>query len=140
MIEVTSSIALKEDELEFRAVRASGPGGQHVNKVSTAIQLRFRVRGSPSLPETVAEKLEKLAGARLTLEGEIIINADGYRSQERNKADALERLCDLIRQAATPVKKRRPTRPTLASKQRRLSAKANRGAIKAGRGRPVDRD
>ena len=130
MIPVTPFIALDESEISETFVRASGPGGQNVNKVATAVQLRFDARRSPSLPEGVRERLERLAGSRLTKDGVIVISADRYRTQERNRADALERLVALIRRAAEAPKPRRPTRPSAASKERRLKAKSERGAVK----------
>src|SRR3982751_1282678 len=141
MIEVTSSIALKEDELEFRHVRASGPGGQHVNKVSTAIELRFDVRGSPSLPEPVRARLYKLSGNRLTMDGVIVLVAQEHRSQEMNRQAAVERLLDLVREAARPPPPpRKKTRPTYASKLRRLEGKSKRSGVKAMRSRPKGDD
>ena len=130
MIPVTPFIALDESEISETFVRASGPGGQNVNKVATAVQLRFDARRSPSLPDNVRERLERLAGSRLTKDGVIVISADRYRTQERNRADALERLLALIRRAAETPKPRRPTRPSAASKERRLKAKSERGAVK----------
>lgn len=137
MIEVTPDIALTDDEVQVRAVRASGPGGQHVNKVSTAIELRFDVRASPSLPEGVRTRLYRLAGGRLTLDGVLVLVAQGSRSQEMNRQEALERLLTLIRKAAEPPPPpRKKTKPTYASKLRRLEGKTKRASVKTLRGRP----
>jgi ribosome-associated protein len=130
MIRVTGSIALDEREISESFVRASGPGGQNVNKLATAVQLRFDVRRSPSLPEAVRGRLERLAGRRLTRDGVLVILADRHRTQERNREDARERLIGLIRQAAVAPKMRRPTKPTKASKERRIETKKRRGSIK----------
>ena len=130
MIRITSKISIDEREIEESFVRASGPGGQNVNKLSTAVQLRFDVRHSPSLPVDVAARLENLAGARLTREGVLVITAQRHRTQARNRADALERLIDLIRHAAIAPVQRRPTKPTAASRVRRIETKKHRGSIK----------
>ncbi|MDH3195959.1 MAG: alternative ribosome rescue aminoacyl-tRNA hydrolase ArfB [Hyphomicrobiales bacterium] len=127
-------------EIRFAFVRASGPGGQNVNKVSSAVQLRFDVRASASLRPAVKTRLQRLAGARLTKDGVIVIQADRYRTQERNRQDALDRLAALIGQAQVEPKKRRPTKPSRAEKLRRLTAKKQRGAKKALRGRPPETD
>ena len=134
----TPHIALDEAELDETFVRASGPGGQNVNKLSTAVQLRFDVRRSSSLPDAVAVRLMRLAGRRLTAEGVLVISAQRFRTQERNRADARERLAELVAEAAVPPVPRRATRPTLASKKRRLEAKTQRGAVKRLRGAPTE--
>ena len=135
MLRITSTICIDPAELEEVFVRASGPGGQNVNKVSTAVQLRFDVARSPSLPDAVRRRLCDLAGRRLTGEGILVITADRFRSQARNREDARERLTDLIREAATPPKPRRATKPTYASKLRRQDAKRRRSNVKSLRGR-----
>ena len=130
MIPVTATIAIDEREITEDFVRSSGPGGQNVNKLSTAVQLRFDVRHSPSLPPDIRARLERLAGSRLTRDGVIVITAQRHRTQARNRADALDRLLDLIRQAAIAPIKRRPTRPTRASRERRIEGKKRRSGIK----------
>ncbi|MFM8753382.1 MAG: alternative ribosome rescue aminoacyl-tRNA hydrolase ArfB [Phenylobacterium sp.] len=136
MIEVTPGILIPEDEILERFIRSAGPGGQTVNKVSTAVELRFDVRRSPSLPNDVAVRLMKLAGRRLTQDGVLVLSVMTHRSQERNRAEALQRLVDLIRKAAEPPPPpRKRTRPTLASKVRRVEGKVRRGGVKSLRGR-----
>ena len=136
MIVITSWLSIDEEEIQERAARASGPGGQHVNKTSTAVELRFDVRGSPSLPEDVKARLEKLAGSRLTLDGVLVLFAQGSRSQEMNRQEARERLIELIAKAAVRPKARRPTKPTYSSKLKRLEGKTRRSGVKAMRGKP----
>ena len=140
MIPVTDTLSLQDDELDISFIRASGPGGQNVNKVSSAVQLRFDARRSRSLPNDVSIRLQALAGSRLTLDGVIVITADSHRTQERNRADAIERLVELIAKAAYRPPVRRATKPTKASKVRRLESKAKRGDIKSSRGRPSTSD
>ena len=136
MIRVSPAITLDESELTETFIRASGPGGQNVNKVSTAVQLRFDVRASPNLPDAVRARLERLAGSRLTLDGVLVLTAQQHRSQDRNRHAALDMLIDLIRTAEVAPVRRRATRPTYGSQLRRLDAKTQRGEIKKGRAGP----
>ncbi|MBM3565406.1 MAG: aminoacyl-tRNA hydrolase [Alphaproteobacteria bacterium] len=135
MIRATETITLNENEIEERFIRASGPGGQNVNKLSSAVQLRFDARHSPSLPPDVRARLEQIAGHMVTKDGVVVITAQRHRTQDMNRRDARQRLVDLIRRAAVRPKKRRATKPTKGSKQRRLEGKKARGAIKRMRGR-----
>jgi ribosome-associated protein len=135
-IQVAPGLWIDDEELLFRAARASGPGGQHVNKTSTAIELRFDVRGSASLSEDVRDRLERLAGTRLTQDGVLILFSQGHRSQELNRQDAVRRLLALIRQAGIRPRLRRATKPTYASKLRRLEGKTRRSGVKLLRGKP----
>jgi ribosome-associated protein len=130
VIEVTDSISIGDDEIQVEYVQSSGPGGQNVNKVATAAQLRFDVRNSPSLPEDVRRRLERLVGKRLTAAGVLVIEARRYRTQEQNRQDAIDRLVSLVRKAAEKPKTRRKTRPTAASVQKRLESKRRRSEIK----------
>ena len=130
LIPINCHLFLDDGEIEESFVRASGPGGQNVNKVSSAVQLRFDLSRSQSLPEDARERLARLSGRRLTRDGVIVIIAQRYRTQERNRQDALDRLVALIRRAAEPPAPRRPTKPSAAAKERRLEAKARRSAIK----------
>src|SRR5258707_1836812 len=130
-IRITGSLALDPGEIRESFVRASGPGGQHVNTASTAVQLRFNVRGSPSLPHDVRRRLEQLAGSRLTRDGVLVLHAQGHRSQRRNREEALARLVALVRAAARPPTPRKATKPSKAVKRRRVDDKKKHGAIKA---------
>ena len=130
MLRITNHIAIDEREIEEEFVRSSGPGGQNVNKLNTAVQLRFDVRHSPSLPHELRVRLERLAGRRLTKDGVLVIIAQRHRTQERNRQDALARLVELVQRAAVAPRPRRPTKPTMGSRERRLESKKRRGTIK----------
>jgi len=130
MIEITPTLSLDESEISLEFIRASGPGGQNVNKVATAVQLRFDLRNSPSLSAEVKERLIKLAGSRMTDEGFLLLEAKRYRTQEQNRLDAISRLSALIQKALVAPKRRRATRPTLASKTERIQSKKRHGELK----------
>ena len=135
MIRVTDSISLSEDEIEEQFIRAPGPGGQNVNKVASAVQLRFDAAKSPALSVQMRARLARLAGRRMTRDGVVVITARRFRSQDRNRQDALQRLIDLIRTAATPPRTRRPTRPSAASRRKLLASKRRHGDLKKLRGK-----
>ncbi len=140
MIEISPRISLDDGELEFSFIRAGGPGGQNVNKVSSAVQMRFDARRSASLPNDVSVRLQKLAGSKLTLDGVIVISASRFRDQQRNKADAIKRLAELIRKAEPAPVKRRITKPSKAAKAKRLDDKSRRSSVKSTRGKPSGSD
>jgi len=140
MLEITPAWAIPDDELQERFIRASGPGGQNVNKVATAVELRFDVRGSPSVPEPVRERLLARRDRRLSGEGVLVINAQRYRTQDRNREDARERLAAILREATVVAKKRIPTRATKGSKERRLAGKRERAGVKQLRTKTWDRE
>ena len=133
MIHVSTTIAIPDSEITLSFVRSDGPGGQHVNKTSTAVQLRFDARHSPSLPEDVRRRLIRLAGRRMTSDGILVIDARSHRSQKQNRQDALERLTNLLQAAAQPPRTRRPTKPSKASRRRRLESKRHRAGLKRSR-------
>jgi ribosome-associated protein len=139
MLRITRNIAIDENDVEISFIRASGPGGQNVNKLSTAAQLRYDTRRLALAPD-IAARLVRLAGQRLTKDGVIVIHAQRFRTQERNRADATDRLIELLREAAIRPPPRRATKPTLGSKQRRLESKKRRGDVKARRGRTSSED
>jgi ribosome-associated protein len=136
MLQINSRIQIPESELKERFIRASGPGGQNVNKVATAVQLRFNAANSPQLSPAVKERLRRIAGGRMTADGELVIEAKSYRSQEKNRTDARERLAALIRRALRKPRKRKKTKPSFAAKQRRMDAKKKQAAKKKYRRKP----
>ena len=137
-LRINSALSIPLDEFRASFIRASGPGGQHVNKSSTAVQVRFDARNSPSLTDDVRQRLVQLAGNRMTSGGELIVTAQRFRSRERNRQDALERIATLVRRATIQPKKRRRTRPSASARKRRLDDKKKRGNLKKLRGRPSD--
>jgi ribosome-associated protein len=140
MLEITPSFSIDERELQFDFIRSAGPGGQNVNKVATAVQLRFDIANSPSLASDIKGRLIQLAGKRVNADGVLMLEAKHFRTQEQNRADAIQRLVELIRKALVKPKPRRKTKPTAASKEKRLKAKKVKGATKRLRNAPVERD
>lgn len=138
MIQITPSTSLDERELQFEYIRASGPGGQNVNKVATAVQLRFDIHTSPSLASNLKERLLRLAGNRVNTEGILLIEAKRFRTQEQNRADAIDRLTELIRKASIEPKKRVKTKPTRSSKEKRIKEKKIKGTVKSLRRKPSE--
>ena len=134
MLRVNDQIEIRESEIEEHFIRSSGPGGQNVNKLASAVQLRFDIRRSPSLPDDVRARLERLSGRRLTRDGVLVITAQRHRTQERNRDDARQRLLNLVRQAAIAPVPRRPTKPTRAARKRRIESKKRHGSLKRERG------
>ena len=135
---ISEALVVPDEDFEWKFIRASGPGGQNVNKVSSAVQLRFNAAASPALSEPVLLRLRRVAGRRMTADGVIVLTAARFRDQLRNRVDALERLVEMIREASLAPKPRRPTKPTYGSKQRRLETKSRRSQVKVLRGRPLD--
>jgi ribosome-associated protein len=139
-VKINRNLSIPDDELAFIFIRASGPGGQNVNKVATAVQLHLDVRNSPSLPDTLKQRLAKLAGNRMTQDGELVIEAKRYRAQEHNRQDAQERLVKLIQKALESPRQRRPTQPNATSDAKRIDKKKHRASIKRLRQAPTNQD